>query len=313
MPTNLKTLIQTIKTGSPAEVKLAQRQVEKFWHDFYIPNRKEGQAAFHIFLDELKNFDQIKDVDHQAYFINTLKWPLWSVGGENFEVWADFLLENIQHPSGKIRQAVIHAADYLIMDIQIDLRDFGLKDKKITLQQKETIAKNRERFGYFVLDVEDLIDRNQEPRFKKYKFISSLPAGVYKSLNKLLVEALLRSEFYEKIYQDFLNGLRAKRTRAELPTMTLTDIWEGKKEAEWEIEKLIKATDSVLKLEDIKEIIFNENDFACKQKIIDNFCKDQSIEKLNKILSIIFNAWNYWPHKKLNGLSPAEKLYESQL
>ena len=85
-------MIQIIKTGSREEVKNAQKQVEKFWHDVYIPQRKEGQLALSLFLKELKNFEQIKDIDHQAYFINTIKWALWSTGEKNFEEWADFII-----------------------------------------------------------------------------------------------------------------------------------------------------------------------------------------------------------------------------
>lgn len=59
---NLKSLIETIKTGDRQEVKEAQKAVESFWHHYYIPHRKEGKKAFEIFLDELKTFDQIKDL-----------------------------------------------------------------------------------------------------------------------------------------------------------------------------------------------------------------------------------------------------------
>ncbi len=73
MQNPLKDLIEVIKTGSREEVKEAQKQVEKFWHNVYIPKRKEGRKAFLIFFEEMKNFDKICDIDHKAYFINTLK------------------------------------------------------------------------------------------------------------------------------------------------------------------------------------------------------------------------------------------------
>jgi len=212
MQTDLKKLIQTIKTGSPLEVKLAQKQVGDCWHNYFIPHREEGKLAFRVFLEELKTFDQIKDVDHQAYFINTLKWPLWVIGEDYFEDWADFFLINIQHPAGKIRQAVISATDYLILDISHNLRYDNEKENG------DLVAKNKIRFGYFVMTVEGLVDQYYERKFNKYKYISSLPVGIYKSLNKLLLEILLKSEYFEKMYQDFLNELRAKRK--SLPPQT---------------------------------------------------------------------------------------------
>lgn len=312
MQTHLKSLIQTIKIASPAEVKLAQKQIEKFWHNFYIPNREEGRVAFRLFLEELKTFEQIKDIDHQAYFISTLKWPLRAIGEENFENWAGFLLSYIQHPSGKIRQAVIHASEYLISSIIVGLRH-GEKEKKLTPDIKESVKKNKMRFGAFVMEVENLIDQYQRPRFKKYKYVSSLPTGVYKSLNKLITEVLLRSEYYEKLYQNLLNELRAKRKDFASPKITMADILKKQEEMENALADLVETTGSVLKIENIKNIIYNENGQDSMREIVANFDKGQDIDELNKILCIITDAWNYWPHKKLNGLSPAEKSLVYQL
>lgn len=91
----LKKSIEIIKTGSREEAKEAQKQVEKYWHEVYIPRRKESRKAFSIFLGEIKNFDEIQDIDHQAYFINTIKWPLYAAGEEHFEYWAGFILKYI--------------------------------------------------------------------------------------------------------------------------------------------------------------------------------------------------------------------------
>ncbi len=196
----LKNLIEIIKTARPTEVKSAQKEVEKFWHNVYIPQREKGRQCFRIFLDELKNFEQIRDIDHQAYFINTLKWPLWAIGEEYFEDWAEFILRYIQHPSGKIRQAILRAADYLIMDISADLRfDFN---KKISQAEKERIEKNKNRFCQFVFSVESLFEKYYEPKFGRYKYISSLPASIYKSL-EIFFSNLLSSEALENMYLEY--------------------------------------------------------------------------------------------------------------
>ncbi|MFA7422054.1 MAG: hypothetical protein WCZ90_20385 [Melioribacteraceae bacterium] len=312
----IKNLIQTITAGTPAEVKVAQKQVEKFWHDFYIPNREEGRLAFGVFLDEIKNFEQIKDIDHQAYFINTLKWPLWGgVGEKYFEVWAEFFLTNIQNPSGKIRQAVTRATEYLIHDLRLDKkRDFEIiRSHGMEREEFEKIVeKNIARFGHFVMEVEDLIERYQEPKFRRYKYVSSLPAGVYKSLNMLITSVLFRSDYYKSVYQDYLNGLRAKRKKLEPPKLTNTEILERRWEMEENLIELIKRTDSALTFDEIKDMIYNEDGRDCMRKLIANFAKDQDIAQMNKDWQIVSSAWNYWPHKKLGGLSPAEKTLDYQ-
>ena len=314
MKTHIKNLIQIIKTGAPAEVKVAQKQVEKFWHDYYIPHREKGSLAFGAFLEELKNFDQIKDVDHQAYFIYTLKWPLWGgVGEEYFEEWAAFLLANIQNPSGKIRQAVINAAEYLIHDLRLNVkRDSEIvRSKGLKHAELEKIVKNNiQYFGNFVMDVEDLADKYYEPKFRRYKYVSSLPTGVYKSLNILIANVLFRSDYYKSIYQDYLNGLRAERKGFEPPKLTNTEILERRCDMESNMAELVKRTNSVLTMEEIKDMIYNEDGQDCMRKLMANFMKNQDIAQLNKDWQIVSSAWNYWPHKKLNGLSPAEKSLE---
>lgn len=194
--------------------------------------------------------------------------------------------------------------------MSVDLRYLGEKGKDLSPNLKELVLKNRMRFGRFVMEVEGLIDQYHESRFKRYKYVSSLPTGVYKSLSKLITEVLLRTEFYEKLYQDFLNELRAKRKKMELPKFTLVEIFEKRNQMEKDLANLIKKTGNSVKIEDIKDIIYNETGQESIRKIIDNFDNGHNIEDLNKILNIISSAWNYWPHKSLNGLSPAEKSLE---
>ncbi len=217
MKNPLKDSIEIIKTASPEEVKRAQKQVACYWNNVYIPKHEEGKKAFAIFLEEIRKFDEIKDIDHQIYFINTLKWPLWAIGEEHFEEWTEFILNHIQHPSGKIRQAIIRASNYLVMDVA----DYLRADK-----YKQRFYKNQERFVNFVDDVKELLEKYDEPKFHRYKYISSIPTSVYKSLQKLLVENLLRSEYYESIYFQYKYTEDEKERRLNPST-------SEKEEKEW--------------------------------------------------------------------------------
>ncbi|HZE86970.1 MAG TPA: hypothetical protein VE090_02065 [Methylomirabilota bacterium] len=201
-PPDIKKLIEIVKTGDRQGVKKAQRAIESAWHNYYIPHRKEGKKAFEVFLDEVKTFDQIQDIDHQAYFISSLKWAFWTIGEEYFETWAEFVLKCIQHPSGKIRQAVIHIADVLVTSL--DVYVFNKKETK-TEEEKRMIREtiNLQRFGRLVMSVEDLVQHYYEPKYKRYKYVSSMPIGVYKSLQILITEKLLPSEHYENLYKEF--------------------------------------------------------------------------------------------------------------
>ncbi len=74
---------------------------------------------------------------------------------------------------------------------------------------------------------------------------------------------------------------------------------------------MIDEHNSLLKLENIKTIIYNENNQNELTLIVKAFDKGQDVEALNSVLMVVNDAWNYFPHKALGGLSPAEKIQET--
>ena len=89
-------------------------------------------------------------------------------------------------------------------------------------------------------------------------------------------------------------------------------IIEKRKEIKKELVDFLKQTKSDFGLEDIKEIIYNEEGTDDLTDIIGMFDVGQGLVELNNIIETINDAWNYFPHKVLNGLCPAEKLLEYQ-
>jgi len=305
MDNSLKDLIEIIKTGSSKEVKEAQKEVGRFWHEFYIPKRKKGKKAFSVFLDEIKKFDQIQDIDHKVYLIYTLKWPLLAIGEEYFEEWAEFILRHIQDPSGKIRQAIISVADYLVMDIVIDLK-FSF-NKKVSKKEREKIENNRNRFCYFILTVEKLLSEYDEPRFNRYKYIRSMPPSVYKSLQKLIVEVLLRSDYHKKLYQKFLLSSNAENvSKVELVEKNLQELLN-----EYGLSRK-------LTLEMIRDWTWNDEGESAmdasnrfQKKWFKYFSDIKDIDEFNRILQVFVDAWNYFPHKSLEGRSPDQMVHRA--
>ncbi len=45
-------------------------------------------------------------------------------------------------------------------------------------------------------------------------------------------------------------------------------------------------------------------------KVVAMFDRGGDASELSNVLELVTDAWNYFPHKALNGLSPAEKLLE---
>lgn len=89
---------------------------------------------------------------------------------------------------------------------------------------------------------------------------------------------------------------------------TKVQILQRRKEIGLELVELLEETGSDFGLEDIKEIIYNEDGQDCLTDVFAIFDKGLDVTELENILELVNNAWNYFPHKTLGGLSPKEKL-----
>lgn len=83
-------------------------------------------------------------------------------------------------------------------------------------------------------------------------------------------------------------------------------ILERRKEIEDELVALLQETESDFSLQDIKDVIFNEDDMDDMMKIVAMFDRGGDASELENIIDIVGDAWNYFPHKSLGGLSPEE-------
>ena len=83
-------------------------------------------------------------------------------------------------------------------------------------------------------------------------------------------------------------------------------ILERRREIEQELLDMLKETQSDFGLDDIKQIIYDEEDQDDLMKIVAMFDRGGDASELENILELANDAWNYFPHKALNGLSPAE-------
>ncbi len=90
-------------------------------------------------------------------------------------------------------------------------------------------------------------------------------------------------------------------------------IIERRKEIEQELLEMLKETKSDFRLDDIKEIIYNEEGQDDLTDIIAMFDAGQGLIELENVLELVNDAWNYFPHKIIGGLSPAEKLLKDHL
>ena len=87
----------------------------------------------------------------------------------------------------------------------------------------------------------------------------------------------------------------------------IQEILDRRAEIEKEIIKLLEETKSPFTLDHVKDIIYREKETDDMQKVIAIF-DDGNPENLSNTLEKVTDTWNYFPHKIIGDLSPAEIL-----
>lgn len=93
--------------------------------------------------------------------------------------------------------------------------------------------------------------------------------------------------------------------------MTPKEFKKERKNVEEEIKELLKLTESDFTLEDVREVIYNEDGQDSLTDAVMMFDNGDP-DNLSNVLETLNDAWNYFPHKILGGLSPYEKLMEGK-
>src|SRR3990167_11274922 len=88
------------------------------------------------------------------------------------------------------------------------------------------------------------------------------------------------------------------------------EILERRKEIEQELTDMFKETESDFTLDHVRDAIYNEEDNDDMMKVVAMFDRGRDASELSNVLELVTDAWNYFPHKVLGGISPAEKLLE---
>ena len=95
-----------------------------------------------------------------------------------------------------------------------------------------------------------------------------------------------------------------------METESKQQILERRKEIEQEITDMLKKTESDFTLDHVRDVIFHEEDNDDMMKVVAMFDRGGEAAELENVLDMVTDAWNYFPHKILGGISPAEKLLE---
>jgi len=89
--------------------------------------------------------------------------------------------------------------------------------------------------------------------------------------------------------------------------MTKQELEEKRNDIKKEFEELLADHDSPFNFDHILDIIYREDDTDDMMKIVAIFDRGDPME-LGNILELATDAWNYFPHKILDGKAPAERV-----
>jgi hypothetical protein len=97
-----------------------------------------------------------------------------------------------------------------------------------------------------------------------------------------------------------------------MQTESKQQILERRKEIEQELIDMLKETESDFSLEDVENAIFHEEETDDMMKVVAMFDRGGDASELSNILELVTDAWNYFPHQALGGLSPTEQALKKE-
>ncbi len=269
---------------------MAAREVRKL---VFSPNGGKYKDIEFIINDAPKKYEGIIDEFRQENFVVAVSVMYFLHNNENHpDFLFPWLFRLLQHKNGNIRHSAVRMLENELGPLTFYIRFPG----KESSHSKTTKAQADQILLGLRLSLESLAASSYKPSYKKYKYIDSLPSGTYKSVQHILV---CLEDYCSEIHKSM--EIESKQ-----------QILERRKEIEEELLEMLKETKSDFGLEDIKEIIYNEDGQDGLTDVIAMFDIGQSAAELQNVLELVNDAWNYFPHKIIGGLSPAEKLLEYQ-
>lgn len=287
----LRRLLAALMTGTKEESKKAKKEIDELQRH----EHKTFYSGSHVALEYLPQFDHIKNVANKEAFVSGLSLFFLALADDHFEALKSFTLHVIQHPNGHIREAIRKTADWLYCSLTSRAEPFAWPEGSgLTDEQKTKQITAREQYVSYIKEIEVLLEW-YDVEDENIEYVDEMKPSVAKSLEQLLGR-LTESRAYQKI-------LEATR---QIPDEVLMK----RKEIEEDFADIFKETTSDFSLEDVKDFIFHAEDNDDLMGIVKMFDRGGDASDLENILELATDAWNYFPHQSLGGLSPAEILLE---
>ena len=198
----LKECFDTILSGNKSDSRLAARKVRKLLYSSR-GSRDEFIDIKNVINGALGEYAKISEEWRQENFVVAVSVIYYL---HDKEEQPDFLFpwlfQLLQHPNGVIRYASVRMLSNEIGPFTVHLRFPG--DKLILGDRLKPEQADSILYSLFV-SLNGLLSVLWQPKYKRYKYIDSLPASPYKSVQMVLAEL---EESCGKKYIDRLVGQR---------------------------------------------------------------------------------------------------------
>ncbi len=195
----------SILTGDKDASRKAARQVRKLLYSFG-GGSDEYQSLALIIENAPKEYEKIKEDWRQENFVMAISVIYYLHNKrEQPDFLFDWLFDLLQHSNGYVRYAGVKMLKNELGPLTVHIRipDYERKYGKhnLSLEQANIIILELYK------NLTDLSSDLWEPKYKRYKYIASLPSGPYKSVQMVLGTM---EEYCGEVYMDFLEYLRDK-------------------------------------------------------------------------------------------------------
>ena len=179
--TTFSECFNVILTGDREASRKAARQVRKLVYSSAGDGREKFEEMAAIIENAPKEYEKIKEESRQENFVMAISVMYFL---HNKESQPDFLFpwlfDLIQHTNGYIRYAAVRMFENELGPLTVHLRCPNDSSFRHRADQSNTILCEL----YFHLM--ELATKLWKPIYKRYKYISSLPNGSYKSMQMVL-------------------------------------------------------------------------------------------------------------------------------
>jgi hypothetical protein len=232
-----------------------------------------------------------------------------------------WLFHLIQHPNGNIRQAAVRMFQTELGPLTMHIR--FPNEKSIYLGKLSPELADSILFGIFA-NLSELGDALWKPSYKRYKYISSLPSGAYKSVQMVLgeLEEDCGKDYTTRLQDSYRKGQIMEDREAIIKrvtegnildkaalTMTQSKLQQMREDLEKEMAPMMLKFYPKFNFKNVVAQVYEGNlELAELIKLIDDSInlETHTINQRNAFLDLVSTIWNIYPHKELDGYSPYE-------